>query len=54
MEKNFSFLLEDYGFFKDKIEIIEKTKIYIFDEKMIEIRRLDSYFLRKRFIIFIM
>lgn len=47
MEKNFSFLLEDYGFFKDKIEIIEKTKIYIFDEKMIEIRRLDSYFFEK-------
>lgn len=48
MEKNFSFLLEDYGFFINKIEIIEKTKIYIFDEKMIEIRRLDSYFFKKK------
>lgn len=48
MEKNFSFLLEDYGFFIDKIKIIEKTKIYIFDEKMIEIRRLDSYFFEKK------
>ena len=47
MEKNFSFLLEDYGFFIDKIKITEKTKIYIFDEKMIEIRRLDSYFFEK-------
>lgn len=48
MEKNFSFLLEDYGFFIDKIKITEKTKIYIFDEKMIEIRRLDSYFFEKK------
>lgn len=47
MEKNFSFLLEDYGFFINKIKITEKTKIYIFDEKMVEIRRLDSYFFEK-------